>query len=565
MIEDNKNNKFEVFFAGGEEAGEDLTPFQILIWPSNYSWNDFQHKAHCKYRIINSHEEELKGEILVGLLDFKSEKRYGGEGLGNFMSENSIHPSDRLTIKEIGRFFTLLPNMQEYRNIIKFLGVEVGNGLLACLNDLVYEQSTPDSNTADWSKSLAINSKVFKLSFMRNSEPFFAYHNAEGILKGLNLEDINSISKELDLNFKLDGFGNKHSLNFRFSSDGLLPKRINVLIGKNGLGKSQTLNQIVRAALQQRDYKDNLLDPSSEDGRPMFSRLLAIATPGETSTTYPTDNISKPKLDYRRLVLTRNGSKGIGKNLLQLARLDESINTLERWDLFIGAISKCIDISALYISKKSADRTLKNQNANNKEYVAIDELRSGWTESVRLENWAEIEAAAEPKLKFGEFYQPLSSGQLAFFKFALLACLNIENGSMILIDEPETHLHPNLISDFVELLDDILEQTGSYAIIATHSAYFVREIPSEQVHVYKTASDGHLSITTPRLKTFGSDVGDISHFVFDEDIESGLYAKLIRKAKASSYSFSDLKQEYKNELSNETLMQIRRTLKEEVM
>ncbi|MHC5791870.1 AAA family ATPase, partial [Streptococcus pyogenes] len=76
---------------------------------------------------------------------------------------------------------------------------------------------------------------------------------------------------------------------------------------------------------------------------------------------------------------------------------------------------------------------------------------------------------------------PLSSGQLSFFKFALLACLHIENGSFVLLDEPETHLHPSMISDFITLLDNILERTGSYALIATHSTYFVREVAREQV------------------------------------------------------------------------------------
>src|SRR5690606_7633588 len=83
----------------------------------------------------------------------------------------------------------------------------------------------------------------------------------------------------------------------------------------------------------------------------------------------------------------------------------------------------------------------------------------------------------------------LSSGQLSLFRFALQICLHIENGTLLLLDEPETHLHPNFITELVDLLDSILEQTGSLAIVATHSAYFVREVPREQVLVIKEGEE----------------------------------------------------------------------------
>ena len=41
-------------------------------------------------------------------------------------------------------------------------------------------------------------------------------------------------------------------------------------------------------------------------------------------------------------------------------------------------------------------------------------------------------------------------------------------------------------------------------------------------------------------------------------------AKIIKKIKASEYSFDRVKRDYKKELSNETLMQIRRALKDDI-
>lgn len=59
--------------------------------------------------------------------------------------------------------------------------------------------------------------------------------------------------------------------------------------------------------------------------------------------------------------------------------------------------------------------------------------------------------------------------------------MHIENGSLLLIDEPETHLHPNFISLIISALHKILTATGSYSIISTHSVYIVREVPQDQV------------------------------------------------------------------------------------
>jgi energy-coupling factor transporter ATP-binding protein EcfA2 len=126
------------------------------------------------------------------------------------------------------------------------------------------------------------------------------------------------------------------------------------------------------------------------------------------------------------------------------------------------------------------------------------------------------------------------------------------------MDEPETHLHPNLISDFVNLLDFILENTGSQAILATHSAYFVREIPKEQVHVFQMHSENTISIENPRLNTFGATVDSISQFVFLEDSEVELTEKII--SKIGNRIFEDIEEELSKHISLAALMNIRRRI-----
>lgn len=158
---------------------------------------------------------------------------------------------------------------------------------------------------------------------------------------------------------------------------------------------------------------------------------------------------------------------------------------------------------------------------------------------------------------------PLSSGELSFLKFAAQASLHIENGSLLLLDEPETHLHPNFISRFVALLDSLLESTGSAAIIATHSAYFVREVFREQVTVLSANSEGMVLAQRPTLRTFGADVGAISYFVFGEDELSKLASEVEDRLIARKLSWPEVYELYKDELSLEMLNTLRAAIESE--
>ncbi|MBU2329475.1 MAG: ATP-binding protein, partial [Alphaproteobacteria bacterium] len=109
----------------------------------------------------------------------------------------------------------------------------------------------------------------------------------------------------------------------------------------------------------------------------------------------------------------------------------------------------------------------------------------------------------------------LSSGEISLVRLTAQLVASIEQGSLLILDEPENHLHPNFVSDIMALLQYLLEATRSVAIIATHSAYVVREVPRDQVHVL-TLDDRDIQIVRPRMQTFGASIDTISQFVFGD-------------------------------------------------
>lgn len=208
----------------------------------------------------------------------------------------------------------------------------------------------------------------------------------------------------------------------------------------------------------------------------------------------------------------------------------------------IAYISTCLPVKKIGILNK------------NKELIPLSSFASLDESESTARFSKEFDRNSEPKFCGGETINPLSSGQLTFFKFALQCSLYIENGSFVLMDEPETHLHPNMISDFVAMLDSLLEATGSQALIATHSAYFVREVSREQVHVFQVKQDNMIDVVPPRLRTFGSDIDSISQFVFEEDIDSRLTSKILRNL--GNVTFDKVAEELEKELSLSALMDL---------
>lgn len=557
--------KMKVFFTEKSKPLEILKPGELFITPVNEggwntlgSWNTLEgkYKIRCTYKVfMPDGEQRHEGDILLGFL-FPNDEPANSE----FYEDNSelslidiyreVNTSllsylksaeeDLLTADKLPRFFTMHPTMQEYRYLVDSLNSANVDELLKSIGDIVFfKRKAPN-----W-LAKAVESEIFQFGFLRNSESFFTYHNADTILDGVELIGDKGLSDALLLEFQLEKYEQPHVVKLLFSSYSIVPKRISVLIGKNGVGKSETLKAFCRGALL---YKDSGLKLSTRDGdRPLINRIVAIASPGETNNTFPRELRKTQKLFYRKITMTRKGTRSITSSLLRLARGgergEEKVGELTRWNIFENTLRKALSFDDIYLKLRNNDHFPLNQLQNPGEG--------------RLEVWSSLKEGADPVAKVGSNFYALSSGQLTFFKFAIMCCLHIENGTFILMDEPETHMHPNMISDFITLLDELLELTGSFAILSTHSAYFVREVSSEQVHIFKENTYG-VSITNPRLRTFGADVDSISDFVFEEDIESSLTDKIYGKVKGRS--FESVESELRGELSYAALMDLRARL-----
>ncbi len=537
------NTNYRVIFA--TRAPKKEQPGTIVIIPNEDNWNDFGFQIRVDiivflYENLFHNSEKL---FLEGFLSFIISKKSELFDIRLLHERLQNSEEKRLNSLELPVFFTMLPDIAAYREIVGKIGPDDARVVLHSLHDVV----EADNGVGDrsWLRA-ATDSLVFRRAFLRTAESFFAWKNAGSVLDGVSFEQIGRISNELRICFQLAGRPNEHQLKFQFDfHETILPKRFSVVIGKNGVGKSQTLNRIADAAMRGLPI---LTDGKGD--RPSFNRILAFYPTAIASDAFPPPKRRRSKVWYRRFSL---GGPGFGRRrqttadiIVELARTTEMIGGRSRFDIFLKAIRSIEGHEELALLTRDFDE----------KSVSVTRLRYGG-ERDQLDRFASIDPNLEIiRLIDGKHFD-LSSGELSFIRFAATTSLNIENSSLLLFDEPETHLHPNFISQFVAVLDNLLEQTGSAAIIATHSVYFVREAFEDQVQVLRSGSGRKIIVETPVLKTFGADVGAISYFVFGEDEPSRLAKTVQREIAEKADSWERVFEIYKNNLSLDLLSEIR--------
>ncbi|MGN6690085.1 MAG: AAA family ATPase [Sphingopyxis sp.] len=545
---ESKPQQYRVLFVRDIDKHSQRDPGLILVAPSKNSWNNFGFRILVDFLIYPREYGDREMEAYThGFLGFAAPSlRHGDARELHQAFEDSGEgalPADKLPL-----FFTMLPNVNAYRELVARLGPREAMAALYALHDMVAADERPMS--ADFLRA-SKESEVFQRAFLRTSESYFAWKNAAPILLGEEFEEIGRLSESLRINFQLAGRPNAHDLNFQFKlHEPVLPKRFAVMIGKNGVGKSQALGRIAQSALR---GSGDLTDGAGR--RPAINRLLAFYPTTTASAAFPTERRRGARVWYRRFPL---GGPGFGRKrqttsdlIVQLVRSPERIRARGRFEIFLAAIPAIDGFEEIALVLRDHKR----------EFVRVVDLLDGGEEEM-IKLYAAVDQREEPVRLHGSHGYPLSSGELAFLRFTSLASLYIENSSLLLFDEPETHLHPNFISQFVMLLDNLLEQTGSAAIISTHSAYFVREAFEEQVRVLRSGPDREIVIEVPRLKTFGADVGAISYFVFGEDEPSRLARQVEKKITGAADSWDQAFETYKDDLSLELLGDIREEIED---
>lgn len=151
-----------------------------------------------------------------------------------------------------------------------------------------------------------------------------------------------------------------------------------------------------------------------------------------------------------------------------------------------------------------------------------------------------------------EMFGLLSSGHKCVLSL-LTCCVNdLEEQSVVLIDEPENHLHPPLLSAFMQALSFLLNDRNGMAIISTHSPVVLQEVPKSCVWILNRIGDAWQA-NRPQFETFGADIGSLTREVFGLEVLHSGYHKMIKDVVDKSHSLEQVLNEFDNNLGNEAI------------
>lgn len=147
-------------------------------------------------------------------------------------------------------------------------------------------------------------------------------------------------------------------------------------------------------------------------------------------------------------------------------------------------------------------------------------------------------------------YEKSSSGH----KFILLTITKIVQmitpKSLVLIDEPENHLHPPLLSSFIRAMSYFLIQRNGFAILATHSPVVLQEIPQSCVYVLNRFGN-EISVRKPSIETFAENIGTLTREVFRLEVENSRFYEALKEEVNNGESYESILNKYGNQIGLE--------------
>lgn len=329
----------------------------------------------------------------------------------------------------------------------------------------------------------------FKSSLIRNDKQEQILREVKFRIYGLDLSTLYSFSYKFQPKFSKE----VKEIQLNFQND-LYFDRIYGIIGKNGVGKTQFISSL---PLDISENNSKVFNPST----PQFSKVIAVSYSAFDNFKIPKSNAN---FNYVFCGLkNRDGKKLSDSGLVN--RFHHSWKKIREYNRFQNWFKLL-------------------QNFIEEEYI----------NQMFNDDGDELDISS-----FSDVRKKLSSGQTLLLYIITEIVANIRNNSLILYDEPETHLHPNAISQLVNTLFQLLERFDSYCIITTHSPIIIRELTSKNVYVFDR-KDSYFNVKQLPIETYGENLTTLTDEVFGNRSIPNHYKNALKKMVDANFSYEDI-------------------------
>lgn len=410
-------------------------------------------------------------------------------------------------------FFSLGTDIDYYKNIY-CLPEGVRHTLLGSLNDVVYKENIFD---------LACKEDVFRISLLRDT--------GVSVVKGQYKRILTGQPQLTNFNFKYvykepEGVS-ELSLIFQVEAESKPSTNIHALIGRNGVGKTTMLNDLTKIITKSQSASGCIFVGSHATKKieDYFSSLISVSFSAFDNFNYPPDQSNSAEgVCYFHVGIKSNKA--------------EEKSTLR-------------DLGSIYNEFATDIEVCFSQPERKKRWINaihILEADDNFSEMKLLDLLDEkteyIKQSAVLRIK------EMSSGHAIVLLTITKLVSKVGEKTLVLVDEPESHLHPPLLSAFIRSLSELLHDRNGVAIIATHSPVVIQEVPRTCVTIINRFGNS-MAARRPSIETFGENVGTLTREIFGLEVTKSGFYKLLNDSVKAGGSFESILQEYGNQIGFE--------------
>jgi ABC-type cobalamin/Fe3+-siderophores transport system ATPase subunit len=345
--------------------------------------------------------------------------------------------------------------------------------------------------------------------------------------------------KNQHLDFKVDAGNNTPSSN------------IHVLIGNNGIGKTTIIKGMLHALLF--DNQTEQYGKIETGWGETFANIVNI-TFSAFDDPICQEDVPNSRIPYTYIGLIyaqydENGKRNRYAKYNQLQNLFfenyypviKSGIKRELWNRSIDILQSDSTFKELNIKEWGERNDEKYEKIRNKIQMKIDENKIQYRNRLEEKYYQSI---------VSERFAVLSSGHKNIL-LTLVSLINyVEEKTLVILDEPEEHLHPPLVAAFIRALSELLTYRNGVAVIATHSPVIVQEVPKKCV--WKIRRNGkYRSFDRPEIETYGENLGEITTEIFGYDVQKSGFHALLKEAAEKKDSYDSALSLFNGELGNE--------------
>lgn len=313
-----------------------------------------------------------------------------------------------------------------------------------------------------------------------NSNPAPLLDSVRWLLQGVNVESYYKFKYSFRPYYAEEKEENYTTLDFDFAYNVPFEQRIYGIIGKNGSGKTTMLSKMAQSF---QSARDNRIMPR----KPLYNKVISVSF--SVFDTFPLPD-GDARFNYRYLGLRDKGGDMLHNLRTELRNHLTGINTKSRTHQWFSFLREVLH-----------------------EQLAVILTQEGRVEEIDVD-------------RVMRYMEKLSSGEnLLIYIFSSLLD-EIKQNTLILFDEPETHLHPNAISSLIQYMYRLLDHFNSFCIMATHSPLVIQEIPSDNVIIFKREGNS-LEVQPLPFETFSQDLTTVTESVFGNTSTNRYHYKVL--------------------------------------